>query len=200
MMSEPRAILMVNQTLLKLALKSRPKDSGFTMMEVLVAILVSFAFLMGTLQAMALNTYFQVKSEREAQAKFWIEEDQALASSIAGTASTTTVSCPDSSDATNGFGQELKEDLGITSGNVQDMGTRTLVNKNYRLVRVTSIASDKPDVLQITYRVGRPYVSSPDTDTDNDRIADNRSGNTSIIAESFIQLMPVDALSCTPDS
>ncbi|MEA5535961.1 prepilin-type N-terminal cleavage/methylation domain-containing protein [Crocosphaera sp. XPORK-15E] len=51
------------------------KNQGFSLLEVLVAILVSSAFLMGTLQAMTINTVMQVKAERQAQANFWIQED-----------------------------------------------------------------------------------------------------------------------------
>ncbi|MEA5508633.1 prepilin-type N-terminal cleavage/methylation domain-containing protein [Crocosphaera sp. UHCC 0190] len=51
------------------------KNQGFSLLEVLVAILVSSAFLMGTLQAMTINTVMQVKAERQAQAGFWIQED-----------------------------------------------------------------------------------------------------------------------------
>lgn len=51
------------------------RDRGFTMMEVLVAILAATAFLLGTLQAVAINAVLQVRAERQVQASFWIQED-----------------------------------------------------------------------------------------------------------------------------
>lgn len=67
----------MNKLLLNLILhRSKPKqDQGFSLFEVTIAILVSSAFLMGTLQAMTINAVVQVKSERKAKALFWIQED-----------------------------------------------------------------------------------------------------------------------------
>lgn len=56
---------------------------GFTMLEVLVSIMVSIAFVMGTLQAMVVNAIFQVRAEREAQATFWIQQDMERVKAIA---------------------------------------------------------------------------------------------------------------------
>ncbi len=187
---------MINQHLLKLAIKSSSKESGFTMMEVLVAILVSFAFMMGALQAMAINALLEVKAERQAKADFWIQEDMELVASVAGTPSSP-VFCPN-----NGFGIRLRNILNsatynvntsLSSNSVQVVGPNLqLVNKDYRLVRLMSIDNNRPDILQITYRVGVP----DDTDT-NDRLADNQTGNTSILAENYTEFIHVDALSCS---
>ncbi len=51
------------------------KNRGFSLFEVTIAILVSSAFLMGTLQSMTITAIQQVKTERKAQANFWIQQD-----------------------------------------------------------------------------------------------------------------------------
>ncbi|MGK7931990.1 MAG: hypothetical protein AB4041_11235 [Microcystaceae cyanobacterium] len=53
------------------------------MVEVLVSIMITMAFLMGTLQALLINAIFQVQSEREAQATFWIQEDMEKIKAVA---------------------------------------------------------------------------------------------------------------------
>jgi Tfp pilus assembly protein PilV len=50
-------------------------EYGFTMMEVLLAILTLTLFLTGTLQLVAINTLYKIKNKQEAQAAFWIQED-----------------------------------------------------------------------------------------------------------------------------
>ncbi|MDJ0602052.1 MAG: hypothetical protein QNJ37_24830 [Crocosphaera sp.] len=78
----------MNKLLFTLILdRSKPQNNqGFSLFEVTIAILVSSAFLMGTLQAMTINAVMQVKAERQAQATFVIQEDierlQATASAM----------------------------------------------------------------------------------------------------------------------
>ncbi len=78
----------MNKLLLNLILhRSKPKnDQGFSLFEVSISILVSSAFLMGTLQAMTINAALQVRSERQAQVNFLIQQDieriQATASNM----------------------------------------------------------------------------------------------------------------------
>lgn len=56
-------------------LKLPSSESGFSMLEVIIAILTITAFLTGTLQLMAVNALYKVRAERQAQANFWIQED-----------------------------------------------------------------------------------------------------------------------------
>ncbi len=78
----------MNKLLFNLILhRSKPKNNqGFSLFEVSIAILISSAFLMGTLQAMTINAVMQINSERKAQANFWIQQDieklQAIASGM----------------------------------------------------------------------------------------------------------------------
>lgn len=78
----------MNKLLFKLILhRSKSKENqGFSLFEVTIAILISSAFLMGTLQAMTINAVMQINAERQAQANFWIQQDierlQAAASGL----------------------------------------------------------------------------------------------------------------------
>ncbi|HAC65887.1 MAG TPA: type 4 pilin [Cyanothece sp. UBA12306] len=184
------------------------QNNGFTMMEVLVAILVSFAFLMGTLQAMTISAYFQVKSERQARAKFWIQDDIALVSSIAGTefddlttAEQTAYESRCGNTGNNGIGAYLTSTLPqigtptITANRTVQIveDGKEIFNKQYRLVRITEVPTNQPEMLQITYRVG----VRDDTDTD-DGLAniDPDTGKNSVIAENYTEFIPLASLSC----
>lgn len=110
---------MKKQRLIQILFQTKAKhNEGFTLFEVLVAILASSAFLMGTLQAMTINAVLQVRAEREAQASFWIQEDleqaQAIASAMdlakAGGVATCTI-LPVPSQLNNRFGGKLKDEL-----------------------------------------------------------------------------------------
>jgi len=69
-----------------ISLKLPSSESGFSMLEVIVAILTITAFLTGTLQLMAFTALYKVRATRQTQANFWIQEDfenvKALASSL----------------------------------------------------------------------------------------------------------------------
>ncbi len=209
----------MNDLLMKRLLRSSPSESGFSMFEVLISIMVTSAFVLGTLQAMAINSYLQVKAEREAQANFWIQEDLELVKSEAG--NTTDGDLPDNICKRprwyQRFGvvlrqKKLYEKLASEGKNLstadpittppnappsqtfQVVETRKLVNKDYRLVRITSVETKlkDADMLKITYRVGVP----DDSDT-QDRIKDNADGNTSIIAENYAEVIPSQAYNCS---
>jgi hypothetical protein len=53
-----------------------PPSQGFTMLEVLMGIMTTTAFVAASLQLITINAMFKVKAERQAQALFWIQDDQ----------------------------------------------------------------------------------------------------------------------------
>jgi prepilin-type N-terminal cleavage/methylation domain-containing protein len=59
----------------ELLLTSTFPNQGFTMLEVLAALMISFAFLMGALNGITMAVWMQVKAERQAQANYWIQQD-----------------------------------------------------------------------------------------------------------------------------
>jgi type II secretory pathway pseudopilin PulG len=62
--------------LLILKINNSQKDKGFTLLEVLIAALITFAFIMGTLQAMVLATVLRVQSLEKERASELIQEDK----------------------------------------------------------------------------------------------------------------------------
>ncbi|MEM8777736.1 MAG: prepilin-type N-terminal cleavage/methylation domain-containing protein [Cyanobacteria bacterium P01_G01_bin.49] len=216
-------------------------NQGFTMFEVLIAIFVSSAFLMGTLQAMTINTFLQVKAERETKANFWIQEDLDTVYAAASAMPSNNDICKNTPPTVdNRFGAALKDKLNSlstvepqdfqqyemdskgnhqfdTSGQasfvtVQDSRDSTitkqatvqvirdqdLVNTPYRLVRIITLDSaTNYDILQVHYRVGEPHVPDKTQDIDNDQLADDERGKTSIIAQNYTEIIPAAVSACT---
>ncbi len=247
----------MNKLLLTLILsRSKPKsDQGFSLFEVTIAILVSSAFLMGTLQAMTINAVMRVKSERQAQANFIIQQDveklQATASNMnldhlkkwegnaedphpVDTTDESTVCDPSSLNMEDvRFGAYLVRELDHWLKKDTDTGTKSdpaidpnqvftsesstiefngkraivqivrdsesLINKDYRLVRIMTVDSaTSHQVLQVYYRVGEPYEPTDpnQSDDDSDQLRDDESGNTSIIAENYTEVIPAAVAEC----
>jgi hypothetical protein len=137
------------------------------MLEVLVALMISFAFLMGTMNAMVIAAVMQVKAERQAQALFWIQQDletvRAAAANFSGTCGS--------------MGSGLDASLGTISP-----ATRNLVSKSYVIERTETGSGN---VLQLSYRVGENNGSGVIvTSTAND------------IATLYTEVLPSAALSC----
>jgi type II secretory pathway pseudopilin PulG len=229
--------------------KSASKNKGFSLFEVLVSILVTSAFIMGTLQAMAINAFLQVKAERESQANFWIQEDMEQIQAVAASATLSNLGVTKnictllSSTATanqkfggllitklNTYSTSFNTNIPLqmyttdTNGNttfqtnkkpnwtpiyysgttpkiatVQVVGERKLLNKNYRLVRIAyTDKNTKYNVAQITYRVGEPYDStnSKQTDLDQDKLADDTQGKTSIMVKNYAEVSPAAINEC----
>ncbi len=51
------------------------KDQGFTLIEVLVAIIIVTVFVTVTMQAMTIALYFKVRAREYSEAMFWIQQD-----------------------------------------------------------------------------------------------------------------------------
>lgn len=128
------------------------------MLEVMIAILTITAFLTGTLQLMAFTALYKVRSERQAQANFWIQEDfedvKYLASSLAFDEKWCT--------GEEGYATALRRELTATlppTNPLQEqlVGTRSFVRKNYSLYRTfpedEAAQSAHPHRLRIEYKV-----------------------------------------------
>ncbi|AFZ48770.1 hypothetical protein Cyast_2829 [Cyanobacterium stanieri PCC 7202] len=59
-------------------LKGKDKQSGFTLIEVLVTILVVTGFVLGSLQAVVLATFFRVQAQDKNEALNWVQQDLEL--------------------------------------------------------------------------------------------------------------------------
>ncbi|MDB9394799.1 hypothetical protein [Microcystis aeruginosa] len=132
------------------------------MLEVMIAILTITAFSIGTLQLMAFTALYKVRSERQAQANFWIQEDfedvKYLASTLDDSSSYVS---PDV--CTQGYATALRRQLTATPPPTtpiptdQLVATREIVSKNYSLYRTfpedEAAQSAHPHRLRIEYKV-----------------------------------------------
>jgi hypothetical protein len=182
-----------------ISLKLPSSESGFSMLEVIIAILTITAFLTGTLQLMAVNALYKVRAERQAKAYFWIQEDfenvKALASTldVQSTPANPNVSADVCTNINQGYATALRRQLTATPlptpiPTEQLVATRTIVAKNYSLVRTFNIANqeDNPHRLRIEYEV---------------RLADAKTANDypnqeNVIAKSYVEVIPDASFKC----
>jgi len=186
----------------ELLLTSTFPAQGFTMLEVLAALMISFAFLMGALNGITMAVWMQVKAERQAQANYWIQQDleniryQASIQAVGNT----TNRC--SSDVTQSYAGDLKTQIASTLINGNSIASSTssatsgtpsvttstttttatsatpLVNKFYGITRIARVSSSSHQILTLSYTVGN-------------------TGDVSNMATLYTEIIPPNALSCS---
>jgi hypothetical protein len=159
----------------------------------MIAIFTITAFLTGTLQLMAFTALYKVRSERQAQANFWIQEDfedvKYLASTLDDSSSYVS---PDV--CTQGYATALRRQLTATPPPTTPIpteklvATRTIVGKNYSLFRTFNITnqSANPHRLRIDYRVQLA----------TGQIADDYRNQENVIARSSVEVIPDASFKC----
>jgi len=172
----------------ELLLTSTFPNQGFTMLEVLAALMISFAFLMGALNGITMAVWMQVKAERQAQANYWIQQDLENVKSLAAAQAADPTNRCNSAFSTSYAGALQTQIQSVivgssisysTSGNiVTTTSTSPLVNKSYQLVRTTSGANSNPQLLTISYTVREP----------ND--------NTRTLATLYTEIIPAPSMAC----
>ncbi len=180
-----------------ISLKLPSSESGFSMLEVIIAILTITAFLTGTLQLMAVNALYKVRAERQAKANFWIQEDfeyvKALASSLDVTSSPDYVKT-DVCTGTEGYATALRRQLTETTLTNTSIPTEKLVDrrpivgeKDYSLYRTFDITnqSANPHRLLIDYRVEATDKTTKDYPNQED-----------VIAKSSVEVVPDESFKC----
>jgi len=167
------------------------QDQGFSLAEVLIAILIASTFLLGALQAFALQAVMKVRAEREAQATFWIQKDiESIQAAAADVVDDSVSSRCRATTYNNGFAYKLRDNLfnnkdgtgkafdtskvprftldstvtGVTNPNIQVADRRALVGDKvfYRLVRVINPDDNNANILKISYRVGLEKTDAKD--------------------------------------
>ena len=179
------------------------------MLEVMIAILTITAFSIGTLQLMAFTALYKVRSERQAQANFWIQEDFEDVKFLASTLDVS--SSPDyvSSDVcTDGYATALRRELTETPLSEITIPTEQLVvveipgqetpyefkkfvGKNYSLYRTFNITNqaNHPHRLRIDYRVEATVEATDETPKDYPNQED-------VIARSSVEVIPDASFEC----
>ncbi|MFM7905289.1 MAG: type 4 pilin [Microcystis sp.] len=165
------------------------------MLEVIVAILTITAFLTGTLQLMAFTALYKVRSERQAKANFWIQEDFEDVKYIASTLDVNSspanpnVSEDVCTNINQGYATALRRQLTAPITPIpteQLVATRTIVGKNYSLYRTFNITSANPHRLRIDYRVQLA----------TGQIADDYQNQENVIARSSVEVIPDASFKC----
>jgi len=187
-------------------LKLPSSESGFSMLEVIIAILTITAFLTGTLQLMAVNALYKVRAERQAQANFWIQEDfedvKAKAASL-DLESSNYVSDDVCENINQGYATALRRQLTDTAlpttpiPQEKLVEIKPIVGKNYSLYRTFNIdnQSDNPHLLRIEYK-----VKLADDEIANDyqtQEKDERSEQEGkFLAKSSVEVIPDASFEC----
>lgn len=193
----------------RIPLKLSSSESGFSLLEVIIAILTITAFLTGTLQLMAVDALYKVRSERQAQANFWIQEDFEDAKYIASTLDVNSnpanpnVSADVCTNTSEGYATALRRQLTATPvpkpipTAPQLVENRKIVGKNYSLFRTFNIAnqSANPHRLRIEYK-----VKLADNEIANDyqtQEKDERSEQEGkFLAKSSVEVIPDASFEC----
>lgn len=191
----------------RIPLKLSSSESGFSLLEVIIAILTITAFLTGTLQLMAVDALYKVRSERQAQANFWIQEDfedtKYIASTLNVTSSPNYVSPDVCTNINQGYATALRRQLTDIKlptpipTDPQLVATRTIVGKNYSLYRTFNITnqSANPHLLRIEYK-----VKLADDEIANDyqtQEKDERSEQEGkFLAKSSVEVIPDASFKC----
>jgi len=191
----------------RIPLKLSSSESGFSLLEVIIAILTITAFLTGTLQLMAVDALYKVRSERQAQANFWIQEDfedtKYIASTLNVTSSPNYVSPDVCTNINQGYATALRRQLTDIKlptpipTDPQLVATRTIVGKNYSLYRTFNIdnQSDNPHLLRIEYK-----VKLADDEIANDYQTQERDERNEeegkFLAKSSVEVIPDASFEC----
>ncbi len=191
----------------RIPLKLSSSESGFSLLEVIIAILTITAFLTGTLQLMAVDALYKVRSERQAQANFWIQEDfedtKYIASTLNVTSSPNYVSPDVCTNINQGYATALRRQLTDIKlptpipTDPQLVATRTIVGKNYSLYRTFNIdnQSDNPHLLRIEYK-----VKLADDEIANDYQTQERDERSEqegkFLAKSSVEVIPDASFEC----
>lgn len=189
------------KTIITLKNKSKkPIDKGFITIEIIISLLIAFAFLMVSLQTLVLAMVFKVGAQEEQRADKLIQEDIERLNDIGSTltlGATGTEACDgdlnDDGTANDGYSQQLWADLQAAPADLTvsllstvDSGGTTEAGKTLTLTRTPVLnvpTSGSPNrILGVAYEVEKP-------DEDGD-------GNPDVVANRYVEVIPDEALEC----
>lgn len=132
-------------------------DTGFTLVEVLVGLLVITGFISTAMQALVTATVFKVKGQELSEATTWIQEDiervrfEATRLGL-GEANVNLPACQ-ALDNTSGYAALLRDRINQNAPVDTDKQS-TIGNRPYTLTRTPTLSSDAPfNVLSLEYEV-----------------------------------------------
>lgn len=151
--------------------RSPVPDSGLSMLEVLVAMMVVFLTFMTSLNGLLYAAMFQVKADRQAKAVYWIQQDLENVRSLAAAQAT------DSTKCTTVFSTSYAGALETTVDAITP-GSKTFFGKDYTMTRITGGANTNAQILTISYTV-------------------SNASDTSSLATLYAEIIPPQALNCS---
>lgn len=182
--------------------RKKPIDKGFITIEIIIALLIAFGFLMVSLQTLVLAMVFKVGAQEEQKADKLIQEDIERLNDLGSTltlGATGTEACDgdlnNDGTADDGYSQQLwaalqaaPADLTVSLLSTVGSDGTTEAGKTLTLIRTpnlnvpTSVSPNRNRSLGIDYRVEKP-------DEDGD-------GNPDVIANRYVEVIPDEALEC----
>lgn len=173
-MSKSPTVRPIAKFLLKQQSKS---DSGFTLMEVIVASIMVFLFVVGSMQALALSVAVRIKAQERQRADQLIQEDIAQVKLVAENLNENSSLCS-ATTYTGGYAKALADDSDFPSGTP----TKNLIESNtnspeYTLTRTIDTTNSTSTILKIDYEV-------------------KKTGDTRVIATDYIEVIPNEAVKC----
>lgn len=189
----------INPRWLILLAGNKPSDRGFTMLEVLIAIMVITFFLAGTLQLMAIDTLYKILAKQQANANQWIQEDVEEIRAIAASLTPNSTNC--NATATSNYALALYTAI-ASNTNLPGANPKPLLGstgKLYELRRrypnpldtTPAFDSSQPHVLKISYEV----IDTAALAGTNQDI--NRTANATI-AKFYTEVIPAASFQCPP--
>lgn len=162
----------------KIYLKKSKADKGFTLLEVVVAMLVAFFFVIGSMQALVLATAIRVKAQEKQRANQLIQEDIEQIRFEAETLDENVSLCS-ATGYTNSYASSLANRL----SNVAVPADKQLLDDKgdtYRLTRTINTNESTSKILKIDFSVqklkGEKLVGEP-IDTDSIEVIPNEAVN-----------------------
>jgi type II secretory pathway pseudopilin PulG len=139
---------------------SHQQETGFTLVEVLVGLLVIVGFISTAMQALVTATVFKVKGQEVSEATTWIQQDleqvkfdATRLDYAAGRYNPDSDACKATSASAGYADRLLDEKLGATSS-MDVAKTSAIGNRPYTLTRTASLPPSPPyNVLNLEYQV-----------------------------------------------
>lgn len=140
--------------MLKLKHKLLQQEQGFTLVEVLVAVLIVSILITTSMQAMIYSTVFKIRARQYTEATTWIQENLEFVKYQASNYSDSS-KCNAASSA-NGYAQGFRDASASSNGlgGSPFTATKQIGNKGFQLTGTATPKNESPyNVLEINYSV-----------------------------------------------
>ena len=166
-------------------IKNSRAESGFTLIEVVVASLIVFLFIVGSMQALVLSAALRVKAQARQRGSQLIQEDMEQIRFAAENLAVDHSRCS-ATGYSGGYAEALVADASFPAGNP----TNNLIEGNtdsitYRLER--NFDDSTNTVLKVSYKV---------KDRDRPEPAGNTDDDFNVVAENYTEVIPDAAIQC----